>query len=353
MRRTKSSRTGFTLVELLVVIAIIGILIALLLPAVQAAREAARRSQCTNNLKQIGVALHNYHDVHKGFAPGYINNPPNHANGSGPVSGNFSQWGWAALILPFMEQGPLHDQLDVGNINLSAALTPGGPFDRTAILAEPVSSFACPSDVGKLVNRDKNMLRDTTNAYQDVAKSNYVGVNTTRRWHSGGWLTGPDAGEPSQWGTPPNINNCPNGIFLRDVGIKIRDITDGTSNTLMVGERGYRLNNPSGGSAIRCRAGTIWGEMNENEQTTIHRTLGTLTCPLSYPEEGYCMRGFTGIHPGGVNFVFADGSVHFISETIDHTPPRPPSAGLPLPDVADSTLERLGARDDGLPVGEF
>lgn len=351
MKRPVSSRTGFTLVELLVVIAIIGILIALLLPAVQAAREAARRSQCTNNLKQIGVALHNYHDTFKGFAPGYINNPPNLPSGSGPVSGNYSQWAWGAFILPFLEQGALADQLDVGNIRLVDALTPGGPYDRRALMQQPISAFLCPSDIGPAVHSGQDPLQDSANAWQNVAKSNYVGVNTTRRWHSGGRMTGPDAGAPSQWGTPPDNNTKPNGLFLRDRSIKISDIRDGTSNTLMVGERAYELNNPAGAPVI-CRAGVVFGNINSNEQLTIHRSLGALTVPINSPvPSANCIRGFAGPHPGGLNFVFADGSVHFISETIDHRPPL--DYAVAPPDPVDSVLERLGARDDGQPVGEF
>ncbi len=343
MKRPVSLRTGFTLVELLVVIAIIGILIALLLPAVQAAREAARRAQCTNNLKQIGVALHNYHDTYKCFAPGYICEPYGRPSGTPN-----SQWAWGAFILPFLEQGALADQLQVGDIPLCDALTPGGVYDRLAVMQNPLPAFCCPSDLGPLVHKGNDPLQDRNNVWQNVAKSNYVGVNTTRRWHSGGRMTGPDMGEPSQWSSPPSVANRPNGCFFRDRGIKISDIKDGTSNTLLIGERAFEINDPTG-APIVCRAGVVFGNIVENEQLSIHRSLGSLVLPINVPDFASCVRGFAGIHPGGINFVFADGSVHFISETIDHKPAMV-AGGT---DAVDSTLERLGARDDGQPVGDI
>jgi len=168
--RSKLQR-GFTLVELLVVIAIIGVMVGLLLPAVQAAREAARRMSCSNNLKQIGLALHNYHDTYRGLPPGYINNPPALA---GPVAGNNSQWAWGAFLLPFMEQSPLFEQLQVGQINLSAALTAGGPFDKTAIVNKPVDAFICPSDPGPFVHTTADQLRNSADTWitSGIAKSN-------------------------------------------------------------------------------------------------------------------------------------------------------------------------------------
>jgi prepilin-type N-terminal cleavage/methylation domain-containing protein len=137
------SRVGFTLVELLVVIAIIGILVALLLPAVQAAREAARRSECTNNLKQIGVALHNYHDTHKMFPPGWIPQTGMPGGGSGYA------WGWGTAILPFMEQASLPDQIQYGKITIYAA---AGDPAILPLMQTPIAPYRCPSDVGPPTN---------------------------------------------------------------------------------------------------------------------------------------------------------------------------------------------------------
>ena len=336
-------RKGFTLIELLVVIAIIAVLIALLLPAVQQAREAARRAQCTNNLKQLGLALHNYHGTFGGFPPGYICNPPNYA-----ISGNYSQWAWGAFILPYLEQGALFEQLQVGDIRLAMALTAGSAVDKTALVDTVIPAFICPSDTGPAVHTEAFQLRDSTNTWiRGVAKSNYMGVNTTRRWHSGGRMTGPDAGADSQWSTPPSATTAPNGVFFRDRSIRMADISDGTSNTLMVGERAYQLSNPSGAPLPPCRAGVYIGNEVSNEQLSIHRSLGTLVIPLNYPSFPACARSLSSPHTGGIFFLCGDGSVHFISENIDHSP------ALSGSDVVDSTLERLGSRNDGQVVGEF
>ncbi|WP_145099728.1 DUF1559 domain-containing protein [Rosistilla carotiformis] len=338
------AKPGFTLVELLVVIAIIGILVGLLLPAVQAAREAARRMSCSNNLKNIGLAMHNYHDTFQGLPPGYINNK---ATTNGPVSGEYSQWAWGAFILPFIEQAPMHDQLQVGTISLSAALTPGGPSDRTALLATPIDTFICPSDSGPEVHKTDDQLRDSADAWQDVAKSNYIALNTTQRWHSGGRLTGPDTGVTNQWGAGPGNGDKPNGCFMRDRSIRFRDILDGTSNTLLVGERVYQYTNPSGTPTI-CRAGVAIGNEISNEQLSIRRSLGTLTSAINSTDANTCIHGFAGPHPGGIMFVLGDASVRFISETIDHSPVH--NGGT---DAVDSTMERLGSREDGQSVGSF
>ncbi|QDS93384.1 hypothetical protein FF011L_21490 [Roseimaritima multifibrata] len=342
MRTNAMQRRAFTLVELLVVIAIIGVLVGLLLPAVQAAREAARRMSCQNNLKQHGLAMHNYHDTHNGFAPGYLYDITAQGN---PATDEMSQWGWGMLIMPFMEQGPMHDQLGGGAIPLSAALTPGGVYDRSELLKTALSPFICPSDSGDGVLRGSDSsLRDAAGTIREAGKSNYVGVNTTRRWHSGGRMTGPDAGMPSRW-SPPTSTGSPNGIFMRNRSVRFSDISDGTSNTLMIGERPYEMNTPTGLAV--CKAGAWAGNDINNEQLTITRTLGSLVLTMNGPTAADCQRGFASPHPGGVLFVRADGGVSFISETIDHRP-----WGVSGNDNVDSVLERLGSRNDGQPTGE-
>ena len=334
-------RRAFTLVELLVVIAIIGILIALLLPAVQAAREAARRSQCTNNLKQIGLAMHNYHDTFKSFPSGYVKSPPAHIPGNeGVIAGNHSSWGWGTFILPYLEQQPLHDQLTPEQITFSAALTFGGPFDRTAIMKAPVNGFQCPSDKSPGIN-NRNPLRNSNNAWQwqhYSATSNYIGNNTARRWHTGGRLCGTDVGVLGQWTVTP-FSGAPTGMFWRDSAVKFRDVMDGTSNTICISERVWRL---AGGY---CNAGNVFGTGNWNEQLTIRFNLGSGDVPINGAD---CIYGYSSLHPGGINTLLCDGSVHFISETIEHTEYY--TSGVI---AVDSLFDYLLSRDDKQTVGGF
>lgn len=348
------NRKAFTLIELLVVIAIIAILVAILLPAVQQAREAARRSQCKNNLKQIGLALFNYEETYMSFPPGYINQAPHHANGNGPSSGNFSQWSWGFSILPYMERQELFDAFGGGNIRASVAATAGGPDDRTELFKTTIPAFICPTDVGpNVLPTSAAAVRGTGNAWIEAAKSNYVGVNTSVRWHKAGRMTGMDTGTVGQWGGSPNAQQKPNGMFMRDRGVKVRDMTDGASNILFVGERTYQVNNPVNGTVSICRAGTVFTNDNQNEQLTLHRSLGTLTEPINSTIFGQCVRGFAGPHVGGIQFLMGDGRVIFLSEFIDHSPRDATNPGGLALDPVNSTLEKLAGREDGGLLGEF
>ncbi|NLX99601.1 MAG: DUF1559 domain-containing protein [Rhodopirellula sp.] len=332
-------RRAFTLVELLVVIAIIGILIALLLPAVQAAREAARRSQCSNNLKQIGLALHNYHDTYRSLPSGYIMVP-----GPIPVAGSYASWGWGAFILPFIEQQPLHDRLSPGRFRLSDALTAGNAVDRVADLQAPIGAFRCPSDLAAPTNAGHSLPNNAGSGVA-TATSNYVGNNTSRKWHSGGYLVGTDPGQPSQWNPPTPAASAPNGLFWRDSSVNFRDIVDGTSNTIMAAERAWELTGPAG-TAVRCNAAAVHGTNSSNEQTSIRINLGAGSVALgpSLAGTSSCVYGFSSPHPGGLGVVLADASVRFISLTIDHN----------WATVAvDSVFERLLSREDRQSVGEF
>lgn len=329
-------RIGFTLVELLVVIAIIGVLIALLLPAVQQAREAARRMQCSNNLKQLGLALHNYHDTYGKFPPGYLH----------PETGwgaKDSSWGWGAQLLPFIEQNSLADALNVGNITLTDALT--DPSTTRTLMRQPVTAFRCPSDTAPDTNTGHRPY-GPGESLVDVATSNYVGSNTSHKWHSGGRLTGYGPGESGQW-SPPNASQAPSGIFWRQSKVAMRDITDGTSNTIAIGERAWRLNNPAGGT-FSCNAAVVFGTSNENEQLSIRHVLGGSTVRINQPHSE-CIYGFSSMHPGGSQFVLCDGSVRFLSETIDHVITASGSSGT----FNNSTFEKLVNRQDGQPIGEF
>ncbi|MCR9117654.1 MAG: DUF1559 domain-containing protein [bacterium] len=261
MARSSHRRSAFTLVELLVVIAIIGVLIALLLPAVQAAREAARRTQCVNNLKQLSLACHNYHDVNRKFPPGY---------GKGP---NSRAWGWGTFILPHMELGNLFDTLNPDLINGQYPTNvPTSPADN--IYNSPVDAFICPSDPGSHLNSN----------YGNFSKSNY----------------------------PPS--EMP---FLRDgVAQRFRDITDGTSNTMMIGERGMEFNRAA-----------LWIGRHSSNAAAIGFANWRINTPYngassgSGTNDGNCTRhAFGSSHPTGANFAMMDGSVRFLAETIETDP---------------------------------
>ena len=282
-------RSGFTLVELLVVIAIIGILIALLLPAVQSAREAARRMQCSNNLKQIGLALHNYHTTHRSLPYG-----ANFPSGYGGT--------WAAMILSFLEQQNVYDQFDFSK--------PIGHADNLPAARTVISSYICPSD-----------------SVDDPLMGGRIQTpNTNAAGSMGLWY--PTSMGPTRDGTSPSVSCvfCPDGVGsfccadTSDYGpdgvgimdrysrvVRFSAITDGLSNTLMAGET----------LPAQC---TFNGAYNHNFPIN-----GT-TIPLNTFEESvdgwnnlwYTACGFKSRHPGGANFLICDGSVHFLSDTIDY-----------------------------------
>ena len=349
------SRAGFTLVELLVVIAIIGILIALLLPAVQAAREAARRSQCTNNLKQIGLAFHGYHDVYRTF-PAWSYQARTWRAGA---SGDNTWWtGFTAMtmILPYVEQGAIYDKIDWGC--RPEDNTPGNPdgANNNLFRLAPISAYQCPSD-----SRFANTSYPAYCNYK-VSAANLLNCSWT----------------------------VENGMFRRDPGreVAIRDVHDGTTNTIMAGEIllgddstaksswGDTASSPlpfsvntspitqaqmsqwgqacltmflagsgstSGGSAgwINNTAGRRYWQPRLDD--------GSPFTPLAPPNWQYpnCAHGnwttssgiFIGArshHPGGAVHTLGDGSVRFISETIDFV-----------------TYQNLGNREDGQAIGDF
>ena len=324
-------RRAFTLIELLVVIAIIAILIALLLPAVQQAREAARRTQCKNNLKQIGLALHNYHDVHSVFPPGKIGagdpatgGNPNYVGCPTWVEG--SGFSWRVMILPMMEQAPLFDLVNRTDTGIYTC----GPFAdgaqrRLQLLRHHMPAYLCPSDNTRFVGSE--------------VPTNYPGIGgNAKNTHGHDWHT----------------IQAEEGI-MKLSGSRLRDIADGTSNTAMVGEvhRGVLFNRYSGGpsniTGQRCKwwaAETGFCHADTfNPPNAAHRNKGNnrgaTTAPQEGPENdaacltgnGVCAdqvswvddvaqsmagaRGVSSAHTGGANILFGDGSVHFISDNID------------------------------------
>lgn len=346
-----ANRSGFTLVELLVVIAIIGILIALLLPAVQAAREAARRSQCTNNLKQLALAVHNYADAFKCFPSGFVSNLP------APGQTELSFWTWGAFVLPYVEQASLSDTLQVGNRTLAQNLATTAGL---AALQTPLAAFVCPSDVGPALNDfgakyaaatvypntstqftsyEKRVTSDGTNRIE-IAKSNYVGVASI------GDSTTPPSGDFAAYGAPV-------GVFFWNSSIQFRDITDGTSNTAMLGERCYKLGNllMGAGNALGCSPlATAYSSRNRAMLSGLGIPYWGMNQTVTAWE--HQNRAFSSVHPGGAQFALCDGSVRFISDTIDF---RGNSiGGMTSPNQGcDSTFERLLSRNDNQVVGDF
>ena len=285
--RTTRRSGGFTLVELLVVITIIGILIALLLPAVQAAREAARRMQCTNNLKQIGLAMHGYHDALKSFPIG----SPRDTNG----------FTWHVSILPFIEQKPLYEALDpIGELP--------SPTEGTPIMTR-LDIYRCPSDTGAALNK----------YYNNYPTANYV-------------CNG------AMFGYPSSVTYVP-------LCVRIAEITDGLSNTFLAAER----------ALSETSIGAIWsGRVTSNCSFKFYSTR-----PINSPYHGtptadaggdsrYSRFTVSSQHPGGANFVFCDGSVHFISENIETNPQM--AAGTfstTKPNAGDYAYQNLTNHNDG------
>lgn len=279
--------SGFTLVELLVVIAIIGILVALLLPAVQSARAAARRIQCQNQMKQIGVALHNYHSAHKQL-------PASHTYEDRAPDGFRSSRSWILMILPFMERQQLYDQFAP---HFSEAFSARGGIQHIDLrdeLATPLLEFRCPTDeeLHVLISEQQYQLRRIP-----IALTNYKGNIGNNRMGSIG------QGERQDCHTGPDCR----GLFWRWAflaKIGFHDITDGLSHTYAVGEDLPRFN---------YHSGVYHGN---GDYSSTHIALNYKPEP---PDPGTWPRAMTfrSDHQGGAFFLFADGSVHFVQDDID------------------------------------
>jgi len=300
MRTTSQRKRGFTLVELLVVIAIIGVLVALLLPAVQAAREAARRTSCNNNIKQLALSCHNYHDTH-----GVLPTSANHRDGSG--TNGFS---WIAKNLSYIEQGPLHDQLDFNlKLNNGSATNVNTNFGR---IQSVIPSLLCPSDPTQAVRSDlagwwawPANLASTSNK-GPAAVTTYMG-------YQGDWFD-----------TDP-----PDGPFERspNVGVNFAKVTDGTTNVLMIGER-----SPSWSPWCAWSAGNGTWIVTRYPINQIQKTY-----PVPNPAEvGGEKYGAISLHPGGAQAAMVDGSVHFLPETMNF-----------------AVYQQLGHMSNALPVGGY
>ena len=285
-----AARRAFTLVELLVVIAIIGILVALLLPAVQAAREASRRMSCQNNLHQIGVALHNYHSAYRHLPSGWVSDPRAHESG----------WGWASAILPQLEESaafedinfsryiedPVHNEVRVTPVE--ALMCPSDVYDTVFFIAEGEEDEHDDHDHGD----DDDDMHEEDNGHSvdegphflfQIAKSNYVGVYGTKDIHDDLYHG--------------------DGLFYGNSRHRFRDILDGLSQTLMVGERDGRL------------GGSIWHGFIHDANAAAARVIGasdhTPNSPVGHFED------FRSLHPGGAQFILSDGSVRMLTQFVD------------------------------------
>jgi prepilin-type processing-associated H-X9-DG protein len=333
------------LVELLVVIAIIGILIALLLPAVQAAREAARRSQCSNNLKQLGLALHNYHDTYKSFPSGWLNK----SYGGSYGGADYNLWGWSALILPFIEQKPLHDQLDVGDISLEDMAQALHTGSTVGVMSQPIDTYRCPSDTGPPANTNRDQFPWSAGPDSgQLATSNYVGSNDTWRADRAFMDAMPCGSDRSQQ----------RGLFRENSWLRFRDILDGSSNVIALGERKWYTMFDSG-DVYTSGAAVVFGIRRRNAQTHRADQVGC-GCPginysQAWPQRDRSSQGFSSEHPGGAQFALADGSVRFIADTIQFDPG--PDGTTCANDAAqcdvDTTWEHIIGIQDNAPVGEF
>jgi prepilin-type N-terminal cleavage/methylation domain-containing protein/prepilin-type processing-associated H-X9-DG protein len=276
---------AFTLVELLVTISIIGVLVGLLMPAVQSARESSRRSHCQNNLKQIGLALHEYHVAFNKFPAGVV-----HSKDDGDRTG-VAGFGWSSFLLPHLQQKAIYNLLNLPTGDLHNALK--SQSGRDLAQAE-LPMFRCPSDTGYFLNSDRPF---SGAKYGDLAaaKSNYVGNHGTR------FVT---YAEKLVDKTMDSF-----GVFAVDTQLTDAQFTDGTSYTVLAGER----------RSAQDWAGVWIGVRNYNNSgnTGLRQVLGISDVKINSREGTDARRGFSSEHPGGALFLFADGHVEFLDEDID------------------------------------
>ena len=362
-RQPRSQRLirGFTLIELLVVIAIIAILIALLLPAVQQAREAARRTQCKNNMKQLGLALHNYHDVYKQFPPGACGPETVDATLHAATGGyGGSAWSWTTFILPMIDQAPMYNQIvtndgiTFGDAN--GAITVGGNGNadtstpegaKLSLLQTKIDAFRCPSDnTPSSLNispiRGARFSASTFTSGVSVGKSNYVGSMGTKVAHfdpaltrAAGFPLNPTAAE----------YQLADGMLFAFSRVKMRDVTDGTSNSILVGERstfGRSADTAAGDNGLSDGleeyGAALWAGISDITTNNVTDVMGNAGDFVNWDVDMDPTRinGYSSRHTGGAQVTLGDGSVRFISENIDQ-----------------QTFLDLAAIQDGNVIGEF
>ncbi len=313
----KINRRGFTLIELLVVIAIIAILIALLLPAVQQAREAARRSTCKNNMKQLGLGLHNYHDIFNSFPIG--------------AQSIYTKPNWRIAILPQLDQAPAYNQLN-WNGDFYNVFT-----NNTVLITLRVPIYNCPSSALP----PTTLVRNPDGSRGPGQVMDYVGIAGASTDPAGRTtVCSPQMSRGDIW--------CQNGMLTANMNFKMRDCTDGTSNTVIVSEQSGKIGNSDSRSAwyggwqgvlksgtpASWAASDVWGA----GVTTIRDGHG-INPKTAYASGGDTLEGnthLTSFHVGGIHVLLTDGAVRFVSENIDFV-----------------TLKQIATRDDGQVIGEF
>lgn len=318
MRQSKWKKPGFTLIELLVVIAIIGVLVALLLPAVQQAREAARRTQCKNNLKQIGLAIHNYHDAYNTFPIGNL-----WAGGAPATSG----WSLFTYILPYIDLAPDYNQMNFAYPNycgvfIGQSETNNPSFGWTWRNLKPV--YQCPTDPNGGIFKGTTGSGSYTIANGSMATGNYFGVmgsTPLTATVTPPILTGVDCGGGFFWNGAFRCNSDKvyNGTFYNNSKTRIGDLSDGSSNTIVIGERGedtFRgMGWPLCGRGYNPTAGAIGSGFGDQVLTT---ATGFFNPAKPYTQYGIQNYIFWSNHVGGAHFVLGDGSVRFMSYAINN-----------------------------------
>ena len=320
-------RRGFTLVELLVVIAIIGILVGLLLPAVQAAREAARRMQCSNNVKQLSLAAHTYHDAFNSFPICYFNQTNVTPVLTNPTEGR--QTSWMVGLLPFIEQTALFNMIDFSRgihndpRSVGPPAVPVGPSNPFAAI-QKISGFKCPSDAtddfkNQRLDTPTGVIRTTAwpvTSYKGVSGANWNIGNVAVQSNVAPWNI-------TRFGTTGDGLNRGNGVLMRGWNFpyktNLRDVTDGTSNTLFVGEAIGNYSQYNWWWLSGSTTATTSIPLNSRAYCTAYNPAtmtkqgGLIACSADFANNS----GFASNHTGGGNFGICDGSVRFISDSMD------------------------------------
>ncbi len=299
-RPTRSVRKqGFTLIELLVVIAIIAVLIALLLPAVQQAREAARRAQCKNKMKQLGLALHNYHDTFGAFPPGVVTDKPGICQTG--ISATALGAPWTIMVLPYIDQAPLYASFNTSTGTYFGLYPIESSRSESAKQIQRNVVFECPSD---------------PNAGGENSTTNYMGI-------SGGCASTTDSGCCATSTARYQSNN---GIMYNDSRTSIRDVTDGTTNTFLLGETKYLVLKATNPGYYATWASGYYQQATDVNTQTVAACVNQINSSLldpgksgSSPTHEVHPNTLGSRHVGGAHHTMADGSSHFISENIDIT----------------------------------